>query len=115
MAMFEKMSMEAGGISRCAVMRLSMVRACWMAKLWLWDAEVTSRIPAPQMRSMRMIDLSSSTRCTVDSRHGRGTPLLVKSPSVTVAARSKKLKKEVLIYLRLAQNVIYLFVCVETS
>lgn len=79
MAMFEKMSMEAGGISRCAVMRLSMVRA-----------EVTRRIPAPQMGSMRTIDLSSSTRCTVDSRHGRGTPLLVKSPSVTVAARSKK-------------------------
>jgi hypothetical protein len=52
----------------------------------------------------------------VDSRHGRGTPLLVKSPSVTVAARSKKLKKkEVLIYLIFAQNVTYLFVCVETN
>jgi len=106
MAMFEKMSMEAGGISRCAVRRLSMVRACWMAKLWLWDAEVTRRIPAPQMGSMRMIDLSSSTRCTVDSRHGRGTPLLVKSPSVTVAARSKKLKKEVLIYILLGSHKI---------
>lgn len=96
MARLEKMSMEAGGISRRAVTRRSMVR--------LLDGEAvvvgsrgdqdSRRIPAPQMGSMRMMDLSSSTWCTVDSRHGRGTPVLVRSPGVTIAARSKKLKKE---------------------
>jgi hypothetical protein len=63
-------------------MRRSMVRACWMAKLWLWDAEVTSRIPAAQIGSMRMITLTSSVRCTVDSCRAVGHRC---SPSVTVA------------------------------
>ncbi|TVU19367.1 hypothetical protein EJB05_35512, partial [Eragrostis curvula] len=91
MATFSKMSMEAGGILKRGVMSRSMVRACWIAKLLLCDAEVTSRMPAAQMGSMRMIDLSSSTRCTVDSRHSFGLPDGCTSPSVTMAALSKNL------------------------
>uniref|UniRef100_A0A0D9WGG9 Uncharacterized protein n=1 Tax=Leersia perrieri TaxID=77586 RepID=A0A0D9WGG9_9ORYZ len=57
-----------------------------LGRLLLCDADVTSRMPAAQMGSMRRIDFSSSTRCTVDSRHRFGSPDGCTSPSVTIAA-----------------------------
>jgi hypothetical protein len=48
-------------------------------------------MPADQMGSRRAMDLSSSTRCTVDSRHSFGRPESETSPGVTIAAQSKNL------------------------
>ncbi|BAS93994.1 Os05g0410601, partial [Oryza sativa Japonica Group] len=87
------MDMVAGGISKRGVRWRSMVRACWMVKVPLCDAAVASRMPADQMGSSRTMDLSSSTRCTVDSRHRSGSPEPAMSPGVTIAARSKNLNE----------------------
>ena len=48
-------------------------------------------MPADQMGSMRTMDLSSSTRCTVDRRQRSGCPEAEMSPGVTIAALSKNL------------------------
>lgn len=82
--------------------RRSMVLACCREKVFCVDDPVITRMPAAQMGPMRITDLSSSTRCTVLRRHGFGAGAgdglpesvsvsVTRSPSVTTAARSKKL------------------------
>ncbi|WVZ98538.1 LOW QUALITY PROTEIN: hypothetical protein U9M48_043967 [Paspalum notatum var. saurae] len=88
-----KMIIVAGGIWKCGVMWRSMVRACWMAKEKLCDAAAMSVMLAAHSGSMRTMDLSSSTRCTVDTRHRFGSPVSATSPVVSTAARSKNLHK----------------------
>ncbi|KAK8455276.1 hypothetical protein SEVIR_4G117850v4 [Setaria viridis] len=106
MARRAKTVMEPAGIwndERPGARRRSMVVACWREKVCCVDDAVITRMPAAQMGPMRITDLSSSTRCTVLRRHGFGTGGgdglpeeaasvgVTRSPSVTTAARSKKL------------------------
>ena len=102
MASSAKTVMEPAGIrnaERPGARRRSMVVACCREKVCCVDDAVITRMPAAQMGPMRITDLSSSTRCTVLRRHGFGTGGLpeeasaggTRSPSVTTAARSKKL------------------------
>lgn len=70
----------------------SMERACRMVKLCWCEDEVTCRIPAAQMGSIRTIDLSSSTLWTVASLQRFGGFELVTSPSLTMAALSNHLQ-----------------------
>ncbi|KAB8099418.1 hypothetical protein EE612_029460, partial [Oryza sativa] len=86
-----KMIMVAGGIWKRGARWRSMVRACWMAKVKLCDPAAMAVMLAAHSGSMRTMDLSSSTRCTVDTRHRFGSPEPAMSPAVTIAARSKNL------------------------
>lgn len=106
MASSPKTVMDPAGISnveRPGARRRSMVLACCREKVFCVDDPVITRMPAAQIGPMRITDLSSSTRCTVLRRHRSGTGAVdglpesasvsvTRSPSVTIAARSKKLQ-----------------------
>lgn len=75
--------------------RRSMVWACWREKVCCWAAAVMTRMPEAHIGAIRMMDLSSSTRWTVLSRHGFGgeiEPFATWLSSVMIAALSRKLK-----------------------
>ncbi|GMP86327.1 hypothetical protein CsSME_00039140 [Camellia sinensis var. sinensis] len=90
---FSKMAMVAGGIWKVGERKRSIVRACWMLKLSEWEYAVMARIPADQIGNIRTMDLSSSTRWTVDSLHRFGGLVgCVSSESVITAALSSHLQ-----------------------